>query len=143
MKSFILSLVLFTSAAMAGGFDGAGGRQPAPPPAPSCPKALTVTEVLSNQNPVENSTVIVRGEVANIGTSYETNQRFVLKDGASFVDIETWLPLSVAPGMNQPRVMSDVLGKTVVVRAVYKLRAVRGAGAVGVLTEIREFKNCH
>lgn len=97
---------------------------------------FTPSEALTNSKAVSGEEIKVEGTLENAGTNYFTDRRLVLKDlhGSGEINVKAWLPISAPSNQGKRReVISDYLGRPVVLTGMVKTQPVKGVGVTRVL----------
>lgn len=100
--------------------------------------AITPSEALADSKAENGAVVKVVGTLENAGTNYFTDRRLVLKevDGEGEINVQAWLPMTAQPSTDPGKrreVMSDYLGKKVILTGKVTQQPVKGVGVTEVL----------
>ena len=130
LKIFVAAAITLAVAV----FAVAGGDAPAPGAA----DAITPSEALADSKVEKGAVVKVEGTLENAGTNYFTDRRLVLKevDGEGEINVQAWLPMTAQPSTDPSKrreVMSDFLGKKVILTGKVTQQPVKGVGVTEVL----------
>jgi len=77
---------------------------------------LTVSEAVEG---ISQGDVIITGFLLNRGAYFDKNAKFILTDRRKDIHVNPWLPLEAVKSKfkkTRPRLMSDVIGKPVVLK---------------------------
>lgn len=102
---------------------------------PAATKVLTPSEAKVVAQRDSSKVVSIKGQLQNAGTNYFTDSRLVLKNGSGEIDVEAWLPMTVedpmdSAGVDKPKVISDYLGKNVVLTGMVTKQSVKGVAGL-------------
>lgn len=99
-------------------------------------KVVTTSEAKAAATDGDQAEIMtLEGKLQNAGTNYFTDRRIVLKDSKGEIDVQAWLPLTAAEpssGSDKPEVLSDYLGKHVVLTGMVSKQPIKGVGVTEV-----------
>src|SRR5947209_9148441 len=100
---------------------------------------LTPSELVNRADLLPKEELSIRGVLQNAGSNYFTDRRIVLKDEKntdSFVYVQGGPPVELPPGQGnvaaKPRILSDLLGKEVILKGTLDNGIKRGVGPTTV-----------
>jgi hypothetical protein len=133
VPGFALAFVIVVAIAIGGVWATKGSAQPLPPYTPSA--------VVADEDRLNGQHVAVEGLLQNKGKNYFTDRRLVITDASgeskASLPVKEWLPIEAPPNpsgqTSSPPLLSDYLGKKVVLQGFLKEDDLRGFGTVKFL----------